>query len=400
MSKISIDGHIIGTIAEEVEYNKNNAETVEDALDALFERAGSSDDDEISNSDLAMLADKLLVAGGVQSGSWKVYHYINSGKTTTLGSTFNPNSLGTTDSYRHCCFRVYAGDTLHYKNCGSPFELYGYVLTDNNYKVVALPDSLGYITGTTQVTEDGWCFALGYVHATNYAVIYADWTTRKTLANKKGVLGVIGDSISSDTGATDLRPICYPRILAKLMNCELDRRSKAGANLGMTFDYTDLVTGYMYMRSDCDYVTILMGGNDATPTQIANVPVGDVDEVMALDPDTDIETLKSTYIGRYRLLLYRLKNMMAKDVKIFCIGPYDERSDQTSVNAVLPVMRSRLSSLVTQLGGIANGYYYINGSECLPFMQDAFLDHVHPNEIGQVVLANTLYTRIKEVLGE
>lgn len=399
MSKISIDGQIIGTDADKVAYGKNNAATVEDALDALFEGAGSSSGDEISNADLAMLANKLLVAGGVQSGSWKVYHYISS-TNATIGSTFNPASLGTTDSYRHCCFRVFAGDTLHYTNCGTPFGYYGYVLTDNNYKVVALPSATGMITGTTQVTEDGWCFAIGYVHATDYPVIYADWSTRKTLADKKGVLGVIGDSISSDTGATDLRPICYPRILAKLMNCELDRRSRANANLGMAFDYTNMDTGYMYMRSDCDYVTILMGANDATNTQIANVPIGDVDEVMALDPDTDIETLKSTYIGRYRLLVYRLKNMMAKDVKIFCIGQYDERSDQTAVNERLTIMRSRLSSLVTQLGGAANGYYYINGNECIPFMQDAFLDHVHPNEIGQTVLANTLYTRIKEVLGE
>ena len=40
IEKLSIDGDIIGTDAEHVEYGKNNAATVEDALDALFNGAG------------------------------------------------------------------------------------------------------------------------------------------------------------------------------------------------------------------------------------------------------------------------------------------------------------------------------------------------------------------------
>lgn len=522
MSKLRIQGHFIGTDADEVGYGKNNAETVEDALDALFEGAGgggsSSDSDEISNADLALLADELLVAGGASGSSWGDDEYFYSyGNRVSIGDTFDETLRTTSTTTGHAKLRVYKGDTLHYANCGGN-GYYPVIITDLNNKVVALPATSGVGSGEMTVTQDGWCFA-GKENV-NSARVWTTWTERKTLRNKKKVYMAYGDSISSDTVAPSdggawwldkgeykiaTRPICYPRIVATLLNARLTRFSSAGWNMG------NIVNAATLCPVDADFVTILMGANDKTQfttgtgavgayfnaqgniaggsytytvqssymadlinrkglmmvgqyckikgitvnnvskysndtgvsltnaysfkTSVENVDLGtiasgdvigiivegetppsgftqsfglcsiyqlgDVSEVMAVaDVDTGRVELQTTYFGRYRYLLEKLFDVCVKsDVRIFCISPLDlllKPSD--NVGLVVENMRKGLKSLIAAMND--SRLVYVNGGTLImnKLNSDLWLDDLHPNENGQVVIGNTLATIIKENL--
>jgi hypothetical protein len=283
-----------------VEYSKagwSNATNAKTALDDLHERlssveqggGGSPSDDEISNADLAMLADKLLVAGGIRSGKWisgagfsQMFSYNDPlANWQSQEITFNPNSLQSADSYGRVSFRVYAGDVLHYKGLGRSY-FRPFVITDLDYKVLYAADYPNVSqntditdSGTYNVTHDGWVFAVvvlgGNIVSNKY--IYAQWSTRKTIKGIENlVYSAFGDSISTDSSFSDQRPVTYTRILAGLIRADLDRYSVGGANIGSLIGSGAL--SYVRGRSDADLVTILYGANDAAQIGSATPPIG------------------------------------------------------------------------------------------------------------------------------
>lgn len=373
---------MVGTTADRVDYTNTDMSgvaNVKGALDAINDRLKDVEDGEIGG-----VLNDLITLSGAKSGKWETYRYAYP-QGMAVGSTFDPTSFTAADSYSHCAFRVMAGDTLHYADIGDT-GLTAYVLTDTDNKIVAI-SSAGLLTGTESVTVDGYCYAVAYVTGNRAPVIYASWSDRPTLKSKKGVLCVLGDSISTE--GADIR---YPSMLAQMLNCELDLRAQGGSNLEGALGNSRAV-GYRYLRSDADYVVVLYGANDAT--FVNSIPVGDADDVMELDIDDDATTLKSTFIGRYRYLVAKLRAMMAKNAKIFCIGPLLENNEP----AALATMRTEISDLVSKMGGGANGYYYIHGPHCLEYVSAFFLDQTHPNLQGHVVLANTIFAHIKKKLG-
>ena len=303
--KLAIDGKIIGTTADHVEYSKegwSKATNAKTAIDDLHERlsdveqngGGSPYDDEIDNADLAMLADELLESGAIYSGWWD-YVGLN------VGSGANPvyDDCKTRDYYIQppqrnaqrfigsCAyFRVYEGDTVYYQNCGTPYH-YAIILTDLNGKVMDVaPRGIG-VNGQTgygsnldgiPVTENGYviCRKENSLGASLWVV-----SGRKTLKNKKKVYMAYGDSISSDDGNADngsaflgSRRICYPRVAAMLLDADWGRCSGAGWNFNMILGNSDKC------RADADIVSILMGANDAT--QIGR---GDVAATLGISGD-------------------------------------------------------------------------------------------------------------------
>lgn len=525
MSKLKIEGRLIGTTAEKVEYTNNDMSGVTDAkaaLDNLQARlanvekngGGSSGGGEIDNADLALLADELLVAGGTSTESWlkNDYQYLTtSAGQTKIGSLFNetPRNGG---AWFRAKLRVYAGDTLHFNGLGYG-DYIPFVLTDMDGIVTYIQPSTGK-SGEKAIEHEGYCCALAEKSS---AMLWATWTERKTLRKSRKVYMAYGDSISSDTvspsdgGAYWLdsgnyvianRPICYPRIVGMLFNADVYRFGKAGDNLAMTLG------GINDCPIDVDIISILIGANDKTQLTLGTgavgtylntqgsiaggsytytipssymadllnrkglivtgggyklkgitvnnvskysntdgVPItnaysfktaaenvdlgtlaqgdvigitvegvsgatqsfnlgsiyqlGDVNEVMGVsDVDAGAEELKTTYFGRYRYFIEKVLARTIKDtVKMFCISPLDDLSSPSnSSGAVLENMRKGLKSLIIAMND--QRLLYVNGGELIMNKQssDVWYDDLHPNENGQVIIANTLATIIKENL--
>lgn len=526
MSKLIIDGKLIGTTAEKVEYTNGGMSGVANAKDALdnlqtrlanVEQNGggsSSGGGEIDNADIALLADELLVAGGMSTESWlkNDYQYLTtSAGQTKIGNKFNesPRNGG---AWFRAKLRVHAGDTLHFNGLGYSGYI-PFVLTDMDGIVTHIQSSTGK-SGEMAIEQDGYCCALAEKSS---AMLWVTWTERRTLRNKRKVYMAYGDSISSDTVAPSdggaywpdngnyviaNRPICYPRIVGMLLNADVYRYGKAGDNFGMTLGGIDSCP------IDSDIISILIGANDKTQltlgtgavgvylnaqgsiaggsytytipssymadllnrkglivtgsgyklkgvtvnnvskysntdgvaitstysfkTAAENVDLGtlaqgdvigiviegvsganqsfnlgsiyqlgDVSEVMGVsDVDAGTEELKTTYFGRYRYFIEKVLARAKKDtVRMFCISPLDDLSSPSnSSGAVLENMRKGLKSLIAAMND--QRLVYVNGGELIMNKQssDVWYDDLHPNENGQVVIANTLATIIKENL--
>lgn len=293
MSKINIDGKRIGTDADIVDYKKNNAATVEDALDALFEGAGGGSTptpvesaadvpyskqgwdgvtnvkqalDDINNNDLETLAKDLLTAGGITTGWWEYEailaghggnpNYYNGGKLSNLPAK-NGSRYGT-------CFRVYKGDTVYFQNCGT-LHNYALIITDLELNVVdAWPrvsnaEWTTVVTGPSSnldgisITQDGYVWARKAESSAPPAV-WAEWSDRKTLANKRMKYMAYGDSISIDKAGAYL--FGYPKITARILGAELDKIAQAGAS------FPFMISNAAHCPADADIVTIHFGAND------------------------------------------------------------------------------------------------------------------------------------------
>lgn len=406
MSKISIDGHIIGTYADNVDYKKNNAATVEDALDALFQGEGGDGNNDV----ITLLEDSFIHQGGYASSQWEDMHYsqMRSNNHTidnwqTNDVYFDPTQTFSSgwNNETSMCFKVNKGDVVHYNGLGNTYER-PLVITDNNYKVLYAGsfnvDDSTFASGVINIQEDGWVFAYAFLKGgTKNSYVYAQWSERKSV-KKRPIYCCFGDSISTDSSFADQRPVAYPRILAGLMGAELSRHSMGGANINMMYGGNSL--GYERSRSDADIVTILYGANDCF--QISeNYPVGAASDVMELDVDTDYSSFRQTWIGKYRYLLEMLLIRSPK-AKIVCIGSIGMNHENDST--VLADMRTQLSALVSAMNSARTDdrLFYVNGkTTLLDYNAYYYLtsDATHPNMIGEYVMAHNLYDKcIKQLI--
>jgi len=401
MSKISIDGHIIGTDAEKVVYGKNNAATVEDALDALFEGAGSSDDDEISNADLAMLADKLLTKSGIVSAAYLTRYYVDSKATTQVGGSFDPSKLNGQSDYGntyacHFVIDIYEGDVLHYDGIGFYNEDYwGYVICDAGNKVLATG---GQIINGQRATGTATAPAGSrYVYITSiqgYKPRVWVETNRHRIKKPVDVIVSFGDSITTDSVEGN-RPHCYPILLAKMFGAEVNRISLSGASIN------HLGASIPRSRVDADVVTIMYGANDANQIKDGDT-MGTASSALSIFPANyttsqltaeNITSLEQSHIGRYRLYLGQLlEHLVKEDSVIFCIGPTAALGAIGAYVTALNAFREEVKALVEGLN--LERVRYIDGSVLLSVDSFHYYDTMHLNQNGQEMLADGLYPYI------
>lgn len=331
--KVSIDGNIIGTTSDNVEYKKNNSQTVEDALDALFEGAGGGSTptpiesaadvpytkqgwdgvtnvkqalDDIDNDGLKELLQNLFETGRIYSGWWEY-------STILAGAGGHPvyDNCDSNDYYiqppqkdryhNGAYFRVYKGDTLYYQDCGEASN-YAVILTDLNNKVVNVaprgissnnPGRSSNLEGI-EITHDGYAIVRRVAGAKAAVWVVSG---RKTLKGNEKIYTAYGDSItaenewpSSGSAYIGKAPICYPRIAATLLNADV--RSCAGAG----WNFTMILGRESECRADNDIVTILMGANDAS--QIARGGAcSSLETTGSIESGTITATIPSAYIA-------------------------------------------------------------------------------------------------------
>lgn len=405
MSKLSIEGHIIGTDADKVDYGKNNNPTVEDALDALFNGAGSGT--QVDGSVLSLLEPKFIKQGGINSAPWSNKDYLNIRMSPNRNDLngwentdkyININQVDTYgDSVRSVCFRIFQGDVIHYNDLGGP-SWRPIVVTDLDYKVMYAGDAPAsgvYVSGTYNVVQDGWVFAVAnFVTGTQNPYIYTQWTERKALKTKP-VYAAYGDSITAD--ADDWRPVCYPRIVANLMGAESEIHARAGSPSEVFLEPS--WNGPKLCRMDADIISINTGVNDSKLINQGRYLVGDADDVIALDLSDDFETLSGTFIGRYRICVEQLLARAPKAI-ILCVTPIGIESGYPDE---LADICTQISDLVTLMNN--QRVRCIDGSSLLSYLSGSIFftstDHVHPNELGQIVIAYQLYDKhIKKLLDQ
>lgn len=224
----------------------------------------------------------------------------------------------------------------------------------------------------------------------------------------KIIYSVFGDSISTDE-AYDSRGhadgLSYPRTLAKLINAELDRYTVPGSGLAL------LRTNVFKSSTDASLVTVMYGINDLSALDSGSMVIGDIDEVMAADLsvlEDETTELGATFLGKYRYCMESLRNRLTKPNALICCispctnytldNPNKSRYDQNLVD-----MRNAIKDFVRHEGGPNNGWFYVDGTDILPWDALYFIDinnspdSTHPNSMGEAVMAKNIFNRLPNI---
>lgn len=213
-----------------------------------------------------------------------------------------------------------------------------------------------------------------------------------------------GDSISTDEIVPEDNShadgLAYPRTLAKLINAKLDRYTIPGSGV------TSLKQNVFKSSVDASLVTCMYGINDVGKINSQTMQLGDIEEIMSASLD-DLAN-NETFLGMYRYSLESLKNRLTNpNALICCISPvtnyiYDN-PDGTRNNQDLIDMRNSIKEFVMRMGGPNAGWFYIDGTEILPWDKLYFIgtdndpDSTHPNSMGEALMAKGIFNRLPNI---
>lgn len=357
--RFTIEGKPIYTDADKVEYNKNNAETVEDALDSLFQSGGSTPTivesaadvpytkqgwngvtnvkqalDDIDNDGLKALLQDLFETGRIYSGWWEYSTILAGSGSHPVYDDCDVNNYYIQPPQKNgstlgAYFRVYKGDTLYYKDCGEASN-YAVIITDLNNKVVNVaprgisssnPGRGDNLVGIP-ITQDGYVSVRRVADADAAVWVVSG---RKTLKNDKKIYMAYGDSIttenslpSSGSAYIGKTPVCYPRIAATLLNADVRSFSNGGWNFNMILGHAS------ECRADADIVTVLMGANDASQIALGGA-CSSLNPTGSIEGGTFTATIPSAYIAdvlNSKGLVIHGKNVKVTDVSVNGVSKY------------------------------------------------------------------------------
>lgn len=221
--------------------------------------------------------------------------------------------------------------------------------------------------------------------------------------NAPFIYSAFGDSISTDeiVGDSYANPnshadgLAYPRIIAKDINATLDRYTIPGTSI----EY--MKTTCLQSSPDAKLVTVMYGINSVERQEI-----GDLSTIMA----ADLATLENdtTFMGMYRWCLETLRNRLTDpNALICCISPCTnytlDNPDGSRRSQWLIDLRATIKEFVKLEGGPNAGWYYIDGTDILPWDALYFIgttnvpDSTHPNSMGEAIMAHGILNRLPNI---
>ena len=215
---------------------------------------------------------------------------------------------------------------------------------------------------------------------------------------------VFGDSISTDEivpkDNSHADGLAYPRTLAKMINAKLDRYTIPGSGVQA------LKINSLKSSKDASLVTCAYGINDVGKIESRQMTLGDIETIMSVELSTLADN--ETFLGVYRYSLESLKKRLTnQNALICCISPvtnyiYD-KPDASIKNEILINMRKAIKEFVMREGGPNAGWYFIEGTEILPYDPLYFIgtnnapDSTHPNSMGEAIMAKGIFNRLPNI---
>lgn len=444
MSKLTIEGRHIGTTAENVGYTNSDMNGVTHAKGALdnlntrmkaVEQGGSTPTPVESAADVPYskqgwtgvanvkqalddvqdrlrIADTLVENGGITSEAMLNDMYYNANTTQlAVGQTFVENPWNGASGAK---MAIKEGERLRFKGIGwwrhVLDNVYGYVFVDGENKILAIGAKAA---SEASPTVDGYVDAPAgsrYVYISGYKDYFPrawiEYTDRPHLKGRK-LLQCYGDSIMTYDISND-RFYTYPLILAAKLGAKLSRFSMGGAQIPI------LNTWIRQSRCDADVYLNALGYNSinnvADYDDGGAASVGSATAALEILPadgsfrdltSAQVTELTSTAIGKY----WYYQNMMIDfnvnpNAQFVCVGFYGLRTD-SETNTAAKDFRAELENLVDGISNEHPNVHYINGKKyVLDYSAYFYADSVHPNQKGQVAIAEGLYPYIADLLGK
>lgn len=412
MGKLYIQGDLIGTTADNVEYTNSDMNGVthaKGALDNLNTRmkaveqgGGDSSDEEIDNESLAYLADTMVETSGIASDVISTPMYYNPNNAAPAdGAVFVEDRSHTIGAGAKLA--INEGEILHYVEIGMQRvvndNVYGYIFVDSDNKVIlrgAKAASAANPTVNGQVTAPAGSRYV-YISCPNdtYSKVWIEYENRPHLKDG-GILQCYGDSIMS---YSEDRIYPYPQILAAMLGVQLYKHSYGGASIGA-------MGGWIKnSRCDADVYLDAIGYNNTGST------IGTASDALEILPadgsyknltSEQVTQLQSTVIGHYWYYLNVIMDFAVKpNAQFVCVGFFGLGAIGQNLINNTETFRTELEALVNEIREENTNVHYIDGQKyVLRFSSYFYADQIHPNQLGQWAIANGLYPFLADLFGK